>query len=506
MKTVSRISRRDFVKALGAASALGLIESSSLSRVFAADTSTGYLAHRTAGAEGAWELKRVEGSVPRELNGVLYRVAPGHKETFGVKLQHLFDGDAFASRYTFREGNVSLRARFVDTPQRREEMKAGEMRYSEYGTRKPLSANGPNHFRPKFAPSVNIIRWDGRMLGLSEGGHPTAIDPIDLSYQSEWDFHGTLAPEVSFTAHPRFDPQTGEGYAYGTHRGDKLVLMVYRMERDGRLKQLYALPQKDYSMIHDMLLTREHIILVIPPLRMDIAQMVMGRASVADALVYAEREPTRFVILRKDGTGAPVTIEAPSAFVFHHGNAFEQNGRIVMDSILYPDASTLKVLHAFDREQRPPVPPNVLTRLTLDPIGRAVVSRTEFTTREELPRFDARRVGSDARYLYTISRSVDVPFVGTGMVRHDLHAGSEIRVAAGPARVYGEPVFVPHPGQTAEDRGWVLAQGYDASRDETFLEMRDAGTMDFEARVWTGQHFPLGFHGNFYATDEKGVS
>jgi len=61
-------------------------------------------------------------------------------------------------------------------------------------------------------------------------------------------------------------------------------------------------------------------------------------------------------------------------------------------------------------------------------------------------------------------------------------------------------VFVPHPGQTAEDRGWVLVQGYDARRDETFLEIRDAGTLGFEARVWTGQHFPLGFHGNFHET------
>ena len=46
---------------------------------------------------------------------------------------------------------------------------------------------------------------------------------------------------------------------------------------------------------------------------------------------------------------------------------------------------------------------------------------------------------------------------------------------------------------------WLLAQGYDAGRDETFLELRDAGTLDFTARIWTGQHVPLGFHGNFYA-------
>ena len=62
-------TRRDFMKVLGAASALGLIESSLLPRALAADTSLGYRAHRTASAEGTWMLERVDGVVPRELNG-----------------------------------------------------------------------------------------------------------------------------------------------------------------------------------------------------------------------------------------------------------------------------------------------------------------------------------------------------------------------------------------------------------------------------------------------------
>ena len=85
------------------------------------------------------------------------------------------------------------------------------------------------------------------------------------------------------------------------------------------------------------------------------------------------------------------------------------------------------------------------------------------------------------------------------MTRHDLVAPVAKRIPAGKGRTFGEPVFVPHPGQTAEDRGWLLTLGYDAVRDETFLDVRDAGTMELQARVWTGNHFPLGFHGNFYA-------
>jgi all-trans-8'-apo-beta-carotenal 15,15'-oxygenase len=492
------ISRRQFAKTIGLASALGLIESQTVARVLAADRrSLGHLAHRTASAEGAWTLTRVEGAVPRDLNGTLYRVAPGAKETFGVSLRHLFDGDAFVSRYTFREGNVTLRARFVDTAARLAERQAGKMLYREFGTMAPSATD--TEPLPKNQPNVNIIRWDGRLLGLSEGGHPTAIDPVDLSWRGEWDFHGTLPREMTFTAHPRFDPRTGDGYAWGVRRGEGWALTVYRMERTGRLKELHSIPQRDLFMVHDVLLTHDHLVFVIPPVRLDVPRLLSGQVTVAEAFGYFDNEPTRFVILRKDGTAGPVTIEHPAAMVFHHGNAFETDGKIVVDSLLFPDGSVLAALHAFDKESTPTVAPNALRRLILDPVRRAIVGRTEIAREEEFPRFDARRVGADARYLYTVALRAARPLAPSAIVRHDLHRGTDRRIETGDGRVFGEPVFVPQAGRTEEDRGWLLAQGYDAARDETFLEIRDAGTLDFAARMWTGQRFPLGFHGNFYA-------
>jgi carotenoid cleavage dioxygenase-like enzyme len=85
----------------------------------------------------------------------------------------------------------------------------------------------------------------------------------------------------------------------------------------------------------------------------------------------------------------------------------------------------------------------------------------------------------------------------SALTRHDLKQGTSRHVEACKNRVLDEAVFVPHPGQNQEDRGWLLMQGYDAERDENYLDVRDAETLEMVARVWTGQHFPLGFHGNF---------
>lgn len=63
------ITRRQFAQLLGAAGALGLVEKQTLARVLVeSKRNLGYLANRTAGAEGTWELKQVEGKVPKALD------------------------------------------------------------------------------------------------------------------------------------------------------------------------------------------------------------------------------------------------------------------------------------------------------------------------------------------------------------------------------------------------------------------------------------------------------
>lgn len=496
----THLSRRRFGQLFTGLAVAGLIDGHAAARVLNENKKRlSWLASRNPSAEGAWSLTKIEGKLPKELVGTLYRTAPGQKDNHGTVLQHLFDGDAYVCGYSFRDGQVQLRARFVDTPQRVEELKAGRMLYGEFGTNAPAP---PAKWTPspggKNQPSVNLIEWDGRLLGLSEGGHPTAIDPTTLAFQSRWNFHGTLPGNNPFTAHPKFDPVTGEGYGYGVVRGPGMPLAVYRMERNGKLTRLYSIPQKQYPIVHDMLLSKEYIIFILPPVIADVAQMG-GSKTIADVLRLVENEPTRILLLRRDGQGSPTTIEAPSGFVFHHGNSYEQDGRVIIDSLMTPDDSILKLLYSWSKDQMPRATRPTVVRLTLDPKAAKIESRMALGENQEFPRFDARLSGQNARYLYTLETAAreDDPFVFQTLVRHDLHRQTTKRMEAGTGRAIGEPVFVPRPGQAAEDRGWILMQGYDGSRDENYLEIRDAGTLDFAARIWTGIHFPLGFHGNF---------
>lgn len=494
--------RRDFAKLIGAAAIFGLVESrGALGQILAGkkEQSLFRLANETARAEGEWQLTKIEGKVPRDLNGKLLRVCPGQKENFGVSMKHLFDGDAFLSRFDFREGRVSLKTKYVETPQRAEEQQMRQMLYNEFGTKKPpLPENYKTRHKGKNQPSVNVIRWDNRLLGLSEGGHPSAINAETLSYEGEWDFYGTLPKDVSFTAHPKFDAATGEGYTYGIKKGRGLTLTVFRMEKNGSLAEIGAFAQPELFMIHDVALSANHLVFVIPPVKFDLPTLMSGKATPADALRYGEKQPTRILIARKDGSGAPIQIEQPAAMVFHHGNAFEKDGKLIFDSLLTPDDSILRTLHSISADKIPATTPNRLTRFTVDLASGKLESRRELGSNHEFPRFDDRLIGKNARFLYTAAAETNGFLESAAIMRHDLQTGGNKKVSAGKNRIFGEPVFVPRNGKTGETEGWILALGYDAPRHETFLEIRDAATMDFAARVWTRNYIPLGFHGNFY--------
>jgi carotenoid cleavage dioxygenase-like enzyme len=138
----------------------------------------------------------------------------------------------------------------------------------------------------------------------------------------------------------------------------------------------------------------------------------------------------------------------------------------------------------------------VLKQVTVDVANKQVLSRVDLIEAVEFPRYDLRLTGQKARFAYATEK---VYGEDAAIVRVDLQTKKLNRGFAGKRRTLGEPVFVPKTSTINEERGWILSQGYDSDKNETFLEIRDAQTLEFQSRIWAnGQHFPIGFHGNFY--------
>jgi all-trans-8'-apo-beta-carotenal 15,15'-oxygenase len=116
--------------------------------------------------------------------------------------------------------------------------------------------------------NTSVTVQAGRLYALWEGGSATELDPITL---------GTLGPHawapelagVPFSAHPKREPD-GTLWNFGTFAG-KLVL--YQIGADGRLQRSQLLPLPGAPMLHDFVLTERFIVLLLPPLSLDMAAL-----------------------------------------------------------------------------------------------------------------------------------------------------------------------------------------------------------------------------------------
>ena len=98
---------------------------------------------------GRDETPQIEGDIPRDLNGSLYRNGPGLFERGGVRKPHLLDGDGLVQRLSFARGKVCYQNAFVRTAKFVEE-EADAFRSSTWSKRRPggmLANLGGGHMR-----------------------------------------------------------------------------------------------------------------------------------------------------------------------------------------------------------------------------------------------------------------------------------------------------------------------------------------------------------------------
>ena len=484
------LTRRQFSKLLFGAAALSMVDIETYASILDPKKSMRRLATQSASGEGVWTNLKVDGKIPKSLNGTLFRTAPGESERFGVKMRHLFDGDAYASGWKFENGKASLMAKYVPTRERLIEQKAKKAMFSEYGTRVPNSRGGKNQ------PSVNIIEWRGKLLGLSEGGLPTIINPDNFAFEGYENFNGVVPNYLTFTAHPRFDRDSGDMFAWGFEKRPPGTMHIVQVSRKtGKAETLYKVPQRGFQMVHDAMLTDNYFVVLFSPMPYDISQLQKGKP-MGDAIRFLEKTPTRLYAFPRDNQGGkakPIMVELPPYLIFHYGNAFEMGDKIRFETVASTDGAILELLRNWRSDKEVEYQAPMLKQITVDLKKREVVSTNDLAKNIEFPRYDMRRTGKETKYLYVADNLYDE---NAAVLKVDLEGGKSITQSVGKGRTLAEPVFVP--AGKGEDNGWILALGYDGRRNENFLEILNAQNLDRAARVWAaGQHFPLGFHGNF---------
>jgi beta,beta-carotene 9',10'-dioxygenase len=179
-------------------------------------------------------------------------------------------------------------------------------------------------------------------------------------------------------------------------------------------------------------------------------------------------------------------------FTFHHINACEADGELVVDLCAYADARIIDDLYV-DRLRGGAA--NALSavrprRLRLPLGGDAARLEPLADVDLELPRIDDARNTRPYCAAWGISGF-------DAIVRVDVTTGAVARWQEAGAHP-GEPVHVPAPDATDEDDGVLLSVVLDRDAGRSFLLVLDAATLEEIARARLPHHVPFGFHGHFY--------
>ena len=439
---------------------------------------------------------RVEGRLPAELVGTLYRNGPAVHERFGQRYTHWFEGDSMVHAYRFDGRRVFHRGRVVMTPKLAREDAAGRRLYSGVATR---IENGVSLRRPDDINTANITVLDhhGELLALWEGGSASVLDRDTLGWQG-FKVWGERLEGVPFTAHPKVEPD-GTLWAFGYSIAPSPALVLYHIGPDGGLRRVQRVDAGPLGMVHDFVVTARHLVIVIPPL---VLEPGPGRELLLDALVWRPGLGSRVLVVEKDDFSARRWYQLPAGFGFHHGNGWEDSsGTIRFDHCVAADATLMSETMRFVmRGEFRNSTPELYTRFALHPDGRAEIESSG--EEAEFPRIAPSAIGRRNRWVYTLGAP---PEGAPGwrlrrVVKRDLERdGITESFDYGSGVLPEEHVFVPRPSRRSEDDGWLLGPFLDYERRASGLAVFDARHVAGGpvARAWLDYLLPLAFHGSF---------
>ncbi|KAL3444872.1 carotenoid oxygenase [Aspergillus insuetus] len=466
---------------------------------------------RPCGVEGEASNLEVLGEVPKDIDGVFYRVMPDPQFPPFIEDDPWFNGDGNISAFKIKDGKISFQQRYVRTEKFVREREAQRSLLGKYRNKFTDAVE----FKIRTTANTNIVYFNGQLLALKEDAPPYAMDPITLETKGLYDFNGQL-PSLTFTAHPKFDPKTGHMICFGYEaRGDGTPdVCYYNVSPDGKFTQIVWLVAPVIAMIHDFAVTENWVVFPIIPQVCDIERMKQG----GEHWQWSPETPLYLGVLPRHGAkGTDVKwFRYKNSFPNHTANAYEdENGHLIIDLGL----SEKNVFFWWpDAQGNAPEPSSIhsnLVRFTLDPRSENLnlnEPRSLQSANSEFYRIDDRFATRPYRHCFfdmmDPSLGTDFPRIAPNLgggyplynaLGHLDNETGEIEVYyPGDTHMVQEPVFIPRKGSTVEGDGYVVAlvNNYETMSSELHL-LDTASFTKATAKILLPLRLRQGLHGSW---------
>ncbi|XP_013780683.1 beta,beta-carotene 15,15'-dioxygenase-like isoform X1 [Limulus polyphemus] len=502
---------------------------------------------------------KITGEIPRWLRGSLLRNGGGLLEIGTDKFNHAFDSMALMHRFRVRDGHVTYMNRFLHSNAYKRNMSANRIVVTEFGTRgfpDPCKTIF-QRFMSKFIIEdftdndlLNIIQLGDQFYVCSETNFIHRVDPEKLETMDRVDLSKYLAINTA-TAHPHFDR---DGTYYNMGSGFSLCGPTYNIVKTSPASDVNVNPFETASIVcsiparyrfkpsyyHSFGMTENYLVFVEQPFFVSIRHLlwlhIKGDAYI-DALEWNPKLKVYFHIINKQtGERLPVIYTTSPFLVFHHINAYEDSGHLVVDMCCYNDGEVVKGLcvaelgkikedpyhlaeltrcqvrryvlpmdvssQDLDRSQNLVKLPGSEATAHFEQDGSVFCQYEALTEagpgHAEMPGINyAKYNGRKYRFFYALGRKV--PNLETYMMKINTET-KEIEIWSEEKRIPSEPVFVANPNAVEEDDGILLSSLlHEESEKKVALLILDAKTMKElgRAEFETESSVPGCLHGVF---------
>lgn len=417
------------------------------------------------------DLEVVQGEVPRELSGTLYRCGPDRQYPPLFKDDIFIDGEGMAHMFRLRDGHVDYRSRWVRNERFLLQEKARRSLFGRYRNR---YTNDPSVAGKSMGTAnTNIVWHGGKLLVLKEDSLPIEVDPDTLATREPWSYEGAVEA-VSLSAHPKLDLHRNELLTFSYQaRGDCTTDFAYYLaDGGGRIVHNTWLTMPYPGMVHDFAVTDTHVIVPFFPLITDMEVLRKG----GPFYQWHPDKPSHYAVLPRRGSSEVRWFHGPAVSAGHMMNAYNEGSLLHLDLCLYR-GNCFEFFPSYDGSPFKPAPP-LLTRLTFDLAGK----RDDFEMRQlaqtpcEMPKCDDRYVGKPYRYGFAICRppTARAGDIGFGAIGRFDHATGELATwSPGQQSGVGEPNFVVRPG-APEGEGYLLVLVSRYAENRSDLAILDA--------------------------------
>lgn len=451
--------------------------------------------------EYAYWIEDIEGTVPTDLRGTFVRNGPGRQRIGGQPFGHWFDGDGMLSTFSFLDGEVFFKNRYVRTPKYLDETESQRIMYRGFGTMIPGGVKANIGRYPANPANTSAIYHGGRLLACNEGGRPWEVRADTLETVGEFNYDGRLNRLNVFSAHGKVHQRTGDLINFGPgiggigRKGPKAVINVYRINPAGVLTKKGKVPLEGSPFAHDFVITDRYAIFFINSIVFEnMGNFFLGKSSISDQVRFNPEFPMRIEVVDLDSFETVRTFETDPGAIIHFGNGFESGDEIVVDGMHASDFEANKTLSNVFGGGR--FNGGRYHRFRLN-MKTGALSRSEVSEHEsEFPVFNQTMQGRPQAVTYTICsipNGADSYF--NGFQRVTFESDTQL-VTLEPGYYASEPMYAARVGAGAEDDGYILVVVYDAFNHRSELRVYRADHVDeLVATLRLRHHLPHQFHG-----------